>query len=330
MAAVPAGVKRPVNWNLLLALAGGAILFLLLYRLGWRPVAQQLWLVGWGWLLIIGQEILPILANTLGWHYAFPPGGRPVSFWPLFKMRLAGDGANYLVPSATVGGEILRVSLLRSNTTIPLGAASVTLAKFTQFLGQALFIAVGLALFAPFAPVRPGLLPWFWAVLAGCLIFLGLIFLGLRQGLFGGLCLLVLKWLPARLHAYVPVDQVAELDRHIGEFLTGHQQSFWASTGCFALGWALGSLEVFLIFHFLGLPIDLATAVTVETLSVFIDGVLFFVPGKLGTQEGGKVLIFIGLGLPPVAGLSFGLIRRVRELTWAGAGLACLLTFRER
>ena len=168
-------MKRPFNLNLLLALGGGAILALLLYRLGLSAVAQQLWLVGWGWLLIIGQEILPILANTGGWLYAFPAPERTVKFWPLLKMRLAGDSANYLVPSATVGGEILRISLLRGNTSVPVGAASVTLAKFTQFLGQALFIALGLLLAAPFAPLKPGLLPWLWVVLAGCLVFLGLI-----------------------------------------------------------------------------------------------------------------------------------------------------------
>ena len=323
-------MKRPFNFNLLLALGGGAILALLLYRLGFSAVAQQLWLVGWGWLFIIGQEILPILANTGGWRYAFPAPERTVKFWPLLKMRLAGDSANYLVPSATVGGEILRISLLRGSTSVPVGAASVTLAKFTQFLGQALFIALGLLLAAPFAPLKPGLLPWLWAVLAGCLVFMGLIFIGLRRGLFGGMLSVLVRWLPARLHHYLPVDKVAELDQHIGDFLRGHRRAFWASAGLFGLGWALGALEVFLIFHFLGLPVDLPTALTVETLSVFIDAVLFFVPGKLGTQEGGKVLIFLSLGYPAVAGLSFGIIRRVRELTWAGVGVACLASFRRK
>jgi hypothetical protein len=34
------------------------------------------------------------------------------------------------------------------------------------------------------------------------------------------------------------------------------------------------------------------------------------------------------LGLPPVSGLAFGIIRRIRELTWAGIGMAFLTTFR--
>ncbi|MBW1992129.1 MAG: flippase-like domain-containing protein [Deltaproteobacteria bacterium] len=323
-------MKRRVDFNLVAALLGAAVLAYLLYRLGFRQVLQQVALVGWGWPLIIGQEILPILANTAAWHYAFAVSHRSVSFWNLFKMRQAGDGFNYLIPSATMGGELLRVSLLRRDVSLPRGAAAVTIAKFTQFLGQGLFIALGLALAAPFAPLRPGLLPWLWVLLAGCFVLLLLILLGLWLGMFSRLTTLLTAWLPHRLARYLPVDKVAELDSHIASFLKSQQAGFWASTGLFTLAWALGAVEVFLIFYFLGLPIDLPTAVTVETLSVFIDAVLFFVPGKLGTQEGGKVLIFLSLGLPPVSGLAFGIIRRIRELAWAGVGMALLATFREK
>ncbi|UPT75927.1 MAG: hypothetical protein M0D55_09805 [Elusimicrobiota bacterium] len=45
------------------------------------------------------------------------------------------------------------------------------------------------------------------------------------------------------------------------------------------------------------------------------------VPAKIGTQEGGKAVIFKGLGLGAELGFTVGLIRHVRELVWAGAGL---------
>lgn len=322
-------MNRRLNLNFLAGCLGALVLAVLLYRLGLEAVLGELRRVGWGWALIIGQEILPILANTAGWHYTFLKAHRQVPPWRLLRMRLAGDGFNYLIPSATVGGELLRINLLRRDMAMGASAASVTVAKFTQFLGQALFIALGLLLAVPFAPLKEGLLPVLWALLLGCLIFLGLGLLGLWKGMFSSLTRLLLAWLPTRLKGYIPVDQAAELDRDITGFLREDQPAFWTSTLAFGLAWALGSVEVLLIFYFLGLPVDLATAVTVETLSVFIDGVLFFVPGKLGTQEGGKVLIFMSLGLPPVSGLAFGIIRRIRELTWAALGVACLVTFRE-
>ncbi len=322
-------MKRRFDPNLLAALLGAGVLAYLLYHLGVKQVFQQLALVGWGWPVIIGQEVLPILANTAGWRYTFTAPHRTVSFWELFKMRQAGDAFNYLIPSATVGGELLRINLLRQSLSIAPGAASVTLAKFTQSLGQALFIALGLALAAPFAPLKAGLLPWLWVLLSGCLLFLLLILAALWWGMFSRVGNFLREWLPHRVGRFLPVDKIGELDSYIASFLKSQQGNFWTSTGCFGLGWALGAVEVFLIFHFLGLPIDLPTAITVETLSVFIDGVLFFVPGKLGTQEGGKVLIFMSLGLPPVSGLAFGIIRRIRELAWAGIGMALLMTFRK-
>ncbi|MEJ5328786.1 MAG: lysylphosphatidylglycerol synthase domain-containing protein [Desulfobaccales bacterium] len=321
-------MKRRPDPHLLAGALGALVLALLLYRLGWAEVLAELKRVGWGWVLILGQEILPILANTGGWHYTFLKEERRVPFGRLLRLRLAGDGFNYLIPSATVGGELLRIHLLRREMALAASAASVTVAKFTQMLGQALFIGLGLLLAAPFAPLRPGLLPVLWALLVGCLLLLGVVLLGLRWGVFSRLTGLVVRWLPSRFKGLLPVDQAAALDRDIAAFLGKDQPAFWLSVLLFGLAWALGTVEVLLICHFLGVPVSLATAVTIETLSVFIDGVLFFVPGKLGTQEGGKVLIFLSLGLPPVSGLAFGLIRRLRELTWAGLGVACLLTFR--
>jgi uncharacterized protein (TIRG00374 family) len=320
-------MKRRADLNLAVAVIGIGVLAYLLHRLGVEEVFQQLALVGWGWVFIIGQEIVPILANTAGWHYAFAAPHRSVPFWELFRMRQAGDGFNYLIPTAMVGGDLLRINLLRQKLSISLGAASVTIAKFTQILGQVLFIALGLALAAPFAPLRPDLLPWLWGFLLVWFVFMLAILLALWRGMFSRITRLLLLWLPHRLGRYLPVDKIAELDGYIASFLQGNQREFWASTGLFALAWALGAVEVYLIFHFLGLPIDLPTAVTVETLSVFIDGVLFFVPGKLGTQEGGKVLIFMSLGLSPVSGLAFGRIRRIREIFWAGVGMVFLTTF---
>lgn len=313
-----------LNLNLILTVLGGVILVTLLFGLGLRQVLEHLRQIGVGWVFIIGQETLPILANTAGWHYAFPRDHRIVKFWRLLKMRLAGDGLNYLVPTGTVGGEIWRFNSLRQDIPAMAGAASVTLAKFNQFLGQALFIVLGLLLAAPFASLKPELVHWLWGGLAGCLLLLGLVFWGLLRGLFGKMSRCLGTWLPVRLRPYLQGDRLEELDGYICAYLLGNRRAFWASIGLFSLAWALGSLEVFLIFHFMGLPIDPATAVTVETLSIFLDMVLFFIPAKLGTQEGGKVLIFMILGLSPVAGLSFGLVRRIRELTWAGVGLACL------
>ena len=86
-----------------------------------------------------------------------------------------------------------------------------------------------------------------------------------------------------------------------------------------------------MILYWLGTPVDWWVALAVETGSVIIDGILFVVPAKVGTQEGGKVLLFSTLGLDPARGLTVGVVRRIRELAYAGLGLGVLawLTGRE-
>jgi hypothetical protein len=96
------------------------------------------------------------------------------------------------------------------------------------------------------------------------------------------------------------------------------------SSTSFFVGWALGAVEIYLILWILGVPITAHRALTIEALSVAIDGLLFFVPAKVGTQEGGKVLIFTILGLDPAKGLALGILRHIRELTWAMIGLLIL------
>lgn len=47
-------------------------------------------------------------------------------------------------------------------------------------------------------------------------------------------------------------------------------------------------------------------------------------PAKIGTPEGGKVVLFAAFVLDPARGFTVGIVRRTRELTDAGLDLAAL------
>jgi uncharacterized membrane protein YbhN (UPF0104 family) len=85
---------------------------------------------------------------------------------------------------------------------------------------------------------------------------------------------------------------------------------------------------VALMLYFLGIPLSVTRVVVVEVVSSTVDALLFFVPGKIGTQEGSKVLAFTILGLDPAKGMSLAILRRIRELTWAAIGLVLLSRLR--
>ena len=95
---------------------------------------------------------------------------------------------------------------------------------------------------------------------------------------------------------------------------------FSAALLLFAAAYAWNSVETWWICRFIGLPVDVRTALTIEVLSVAIDGLTFIVPAKIGTQELGKVAVFTLLGLPAPFGFAFGIVRHVREIFWAAVG----------
>jgi putative membrane protein len=305
-------------------LIGGLLLLGFLIReLGAAAVLANLQLVGWGMVPIILQEAVSYLANTLGWLAAFPQPRPAIPLLQLVQARMAGDAVNYTTPTATLGGEFVRTRLLRgraANTSI---VASVAVAKLAQTVGQIAFVLVGLAIVLDDTPLpaatRYGLL--FGLAVFSALV-IGLVFVQ-RRGMFAPLLRLFERLgLPAR--APEVARRLQRLDDEIARIHANANGAFVLSSACFFVGWCMGVVEIYLILWFLGVPVSVHRALTVEVLSVAIDGMLFFVPAKAGTQEGGKVLIFTVLGLDPAKGLALGIIRRIRELTWASVGLLIL------
>jgi uncharacterized membrane protein YbhN (UPF0104 family) len=80
----------------------------------------------------------------------------------------------------------------------------------------------------------------------------------------------------------------------------------------------------------LGLRRDWPSSLAIESFSVLVNFALFVIPGSLGVQEGGKLLIFAALGLPLSAGLSLGVAFRLNSLVNLAVGFAVLMLLRQR
>jgi uncharacterized protein (TIRG00374 family) len=318
---------RLAEW---LVLATGIALFgILLVRLGVDSLLANLGLVGWGMVLIIAAEIPIFAVNTLGWRVAFPSGSSPPSFWQLLLARIAGDAANYLTPTATMGGEFVRVRMLQGQAPSASLVASVMVAKLTQTVGLVAFATIGLLLVIDDTrlPVEArwgifGSLALFAAVLGG------LVLLQKRGLLVPTLSLLdrgALSRFLAPLRS--PIERI---DAEIAKVHAESKGRILLSSSSFALGFAGGIIETYLILWFFGAPVSLELALAIEVLGVALNNLMFFVPLRAGVQEAGKVLVFAMLGLEPAQGLAAGIIYRIRELTWSFIGLAIMARSRLR
>ena len=294
---------------------GTATFLCLLWQFDPPRVWDRLVAFGWGFAVLLPFQILDHMLNACGWKLSFPPAaaGR-AGFWDLVRVRIAGDGVNYLTPSGNIAGEFVRPGMLKCDLPDEVKIASVFLAKVAQAVGQALFVIFGLG----------------YVLVGRRYAFQG------RQAAWGAAAMLAILgavalgvWVfasepPAWVGRRWPraVEKGASVRALLRHCLARHPWRLAGSTLFFMLGYGWGAAEIWIIARLMGLPMGAQTALAVEFLSNLVDAMAFMVPAKIGTQEAGKAAIFKGLGMPPDLGFTLGIIRHVREISWAGLGLA--------
>ena len=285
-------------------------------------------------VVILMPSVIMYILEAYGWRMTLGPSAQTVPFWKILAIRTAGEVVNMTTPTAYVGGEPLKAYLLqRYNVPMVEGLASVVIAKTTMTIAQVLFILVGIA-------------AGFWILgangssgqmVAAGLLSGGLLLFGIaafcfvqRRGLFVWI-LETLRLLGLRIGFLESREaKLRSLDQTILHFYTDHQSKFYLSTGLYFLGWLAEALEVYVILVCLDGPTTLWSAISIGALSVFIKGGTFFIPGSLGAQDGGNLLLVKAFGYSDVTGMTFALLRRFRELVWIGIGLGCLAVMAKR
>src|SRR5207247_1053382 len=115
------------------------------------PVRTLSWRIA---VFIALPYALVAFLHTVAWRLIFVR--RPFSLRQLFSVRLAGEAVN--LGTASVGGEPVKVYLLRP--WVPMAEASATLVvdKTAITIGQVLFLAAGLVVAVGSFPLRPDFL----------------------------------------------------------------------------------------------------------------------------------------------------------------------------
>src|SRR5206468_3657763 len=83
----------------------------------------------------------------------------------------------------------------------------------------------------------------------------------------------------------------------------------------------IGSGEIWIALHALNLQATFVNALILQSMVLTIRSAMFPVPGALGVQEGGYIVIGNLLGIPGDAAFALSLIARVRELVLGIPGL---------
>src|ERR1700757_4346727 len=303
----------------LLGLTGAALFTFLLIRQGAPQVLTAFASAGW-WIaaVVIYHFAVPVVLDALAWRALFPKAER-LAFRELFWMRWIGESVSTLVPSASVGGDVVRARLAALHgAPIPMAAASVLVDITLGVFVQIVFTLLGLALIVTATGHQSFVRPTLIGAVIGVLAIVGF-YVVQRLGMFRFIGKMISRLANAEdWHSLVHSGQT--LDEAIRRLYARRRGVIECCMWTVA-SLIFGSGEIWIALHALGLRATFVNAVILQSMVLTIRSAVFPVPGALGVQEGGYVVIGNLLGIPGDAAFALSLIARVRELILGIPGL---------
>jgi putative membrane protein len=322
------------------ALSVGVLLFIgLLVSQGLPAVVDTLALAGWGLLLVALFHLLPLALDAWAIHVLTPraaargsvsgplrvPGEPLRALSDALLARWVGESANSLMPAGQLGGPVLMTRhLAQRGMRMQDAAAVITVSTTLQTFAQIAFALLGVALLG----AQAGHISQH-ALRTSALIASGLLALQVggfywiqRRGLFSRLMRAATRFAGKRDWSQW-MNQAQAIDLAVQDTYT-RGGPVAASFLLSLVGWLVGTGEVYLILQLIHRPVGWPDALLLESLGQAIRGAAFAIPGALGVQEGGYLLLAPLAGLPPDAALALSLAKRARELLLGVPGLLYL------
>jgi hypothetical protein len=318
--------RRATRWVEIGLLVVGVVgLGAIVREVGAAAVVESLGRVAWALpLLFVFPGLAGQTVEAFGWRYAFRRDVAPVH--ELFFIRLAGESLNMTTPTASVGGEGVKAWLLRDRARLRDVVPSLVVAKTSDALAQALFLALGIGLAWNIGHLDPRMFNGMIVLLAAEMVAVaGFIAVQTTGAVARGASLLGRLGL---LRNGSPGKPTLHVDRSLAGYYRKRPGRFAATTACNLVALLLGTLETAILAHVLGTPADPGSMLVVTAIASGISFIGFAVPGQVAVREGAYVAAFVALGLDPATGLAVGLAKRILDLTWAGVGFVVLARYR--
>jgi putative membrane protein len=271
---------------------------------------------GWACVLVVLARLVAVAIAGGGWWLLFPPPQPALRLCVAF--RFVREGANALLPLAQIGGDFIGARCLAlRGVRGTLAAASVIVDVLLQAVSQLVFAIVGLTLLIAMGGNELVV----WPVAIG--LALAVPALGgflLVQGELGRRLITKVLSTFAGDRNWLMFGTIDELFAQLNVLYSGRGRLLRSVTW-HLIGWFVGATEVWLVLNAMGHPLDYGDAVIIESLMHAVRGAAFAVPGALGAQEGGLIVLCAMFGVPPEAALALSLVKRIPDLVIGIPGL---------
>jgi len=318
--------NRRLGLNTVGLLAGVGLLGALLWRTDTTELATRL---SGAWMFFVpafAAYVLNLVASSASWRATF--GGSTHTQPSLRTMVMAfwvGHAVNGLTPGATAG-EVVKSRILAREVGGEEAAASVVIYNYWNLVSTLAFTLLAPLLALPFLALPASVM---WGIFGlGSVFGLGLLAVGLllRRGL-GRPAVRILAKLP-----FVHIKNLEQLERKAAD-VDARVRRFRKDEPAAhrrVLGFALlarlaltaeSALLAWGVLPHHDLAYLLPLALLIQSASKLLGWLTAFVPGRVGVAEGGVMMLFGLLSLPTAAGLTYGVLGRLRHLLGMGIGM---------
>jgi len=304
-----------------LAFAGAALFAVVLVWAKPLEVMKAVASAGWAIVGIVAYHFfVPIFLDAMAWWVLFPKPER-LSLRKIYWMRWIGESVSTLVPSAAVGGDIVRARLAAINGSSLATAAGTVLVDLTLgVFTQAAFTLLGLALLVRATGQKNFVGPTIIGTIVGVAAVGGFYFVQ-RRGMFRFLARMIAKL--ANSPEWQSLVQGGETLDQTVRGLYARRKAVIACCAWTIVSLVAGSGEIWIALHALNLQATLANALILQSMVLTIRSAAFAVPSGLGVQETGYYFVGQLLGIPDYLAVTLALIARVRELAIGIPGVIC-------
>jgi putative membrane protein len=315
-------MSRTANWLLWF----GVLLFIsILASQGLPAIASTLARAGWGLLPVAAYHLLPLILDAVAICVLFQAGITRGAVRDAVLARWVGESANSLMPAGQIGGPVLMARhLAQRGVRLSEAAATITVSTTLQTFAQIAFALTGVLLLTEQTGHIAQQTLRISVFVASCFLAVqvGGFYLIQRRGLFSKLMRTATRFSGKRdwsqfLREAHAIDLAVQDTYGRGGRVSA---SFFLSLA----GWIVGTGEVYLITWLLRAPLGWGDSLVLESLGQAVRGAGFAIPGALGVQEGGYLLLAPLVGLPRDAALALSLAKRARELILGLPGLLYL------
>ncbi len=305
---------------------GLVFLACLVWRIGPGELLGEFRTIGWGLAPLVLIEGVAHILHAVGWRRCLTGPHRDLSFFRIFRIRMSGVSINYLTPTATLGGEVTKGTLLSLDNKSAGAIAGVTIGKLAYSLAQLVFVSLGSIVTLWKVELPAGV--WPPMLLASALLAAGIFSFVLVQkyGKLGA----VIRWLALhRIGGKLlenAASHITETDNELKLFYSRRPWDLPIAVAWHISGMACGIVQSWYFLFLLSDNPSFLLAAGIWFLGGWFDLLTFAIPMNIGVQEATRVLVFNAVGYGAVMGLAYGMTLRIEQIFWAGLGLLCYAT----